>query len=182
MLLFIYILFPFLLSGDAKIPPSDPVLLSWEDHFKGKPDLNSPFKALTFLEFKYGYRAEILNGKIKLTFNFESNIDREKSWHKLAEIPTEQQRNQLLRHEQMHVNIHFLMSKEMAYLIPNKKYSIQNYKTEIKKNVDQIKEKYHEIQQRYDAQTNHGRILSAQEKWDQKIDAALLDQNPISHL
>lgn len=150
-----------------------PTQVNWEQHYKGKPDANAYYKAITYLDFQYGYRAEIQGNKLKLNFNFESGINPLKSWHKLDEIPTKAQKDQLLLHEQQHVNIHFLMAKEISTTLPNAKYSVSNYKKEIKKLTDSIKQKYQNIQEQYDKETAHGTKLREQLQWEERLEHAL---------
>ncbi|PST82485.1 hypothetical protein C7T94_07345 [Pedobacter yulinensis] len=146
-----------------------PEKLGWKTHFRGAPDYNSPFAALTVLRWHYEYKARITNGRLDIRFNQFFGIDKNKSWVKSERIRNETISNQLLHHEQGHADIHYLMSKEARRVMESRSYRIETYKKEIAALADEVGKYFDEMQKRYDAETAHGNNLKKQAQWDEII-------------
>lgn len=143
-----------------------PEEINWDTHFRGEPDENSAFAALTVTAWNYDYKATVRNKHLHIEFNFTGGVDRDRSWVKRGRIRNRQIRKQLLNHEQGHVNINFFLLRESDAKIRNQRYSISNYKKLIQKNANRLSDYYNKMQDRYDEETKHGTDLAAQDRWD----------------
>lgn len=159
------------------IPQQKPIKLNWDEHFKGEPNLNSKYTALTSLVFRYGYESAVSNNKVSLKFNFHADVNPQKSWYKSDRIKNKEERDYLLKHEQGHVNLNFLLKKEAERVLVKAKYSAKDYKTTIKKLGDSVIKKYDNLQKQYDEETEHSLNKKSQQNWDKYIDILLESYN-----
>lgn len=137
------------------------------------PDMGSPYAAITSTVWQYGYHATIKNGNLNIDFNFLAGVDPEKSWVKPEKIRDKDTSKQLLKHEQGHVYLNFLLLKNGENLLKNQNYSVQNYKYLVQKTAKQISNYYNRLQQQYDEETRHGTDMQAQKQWDSYFEAEL---------
>lgn len=161
----------------AAVPTDDygPLQLDWDSCYLAKSDDNSSFLALTALTFKYGYNSEIHGKNLTLRFNFSADIDRAKSWVKRDKIRNSRAFKRLLRHEQVHVDINYLLMRELERKLTTKNYGLNTFKREIKLTADQTQQFYDDMQLQYDLQTNHGTNNIVQHQWETSIGRALAD-------
>ncbi len=146
-----------------------PEKLSWKTHFRGKPDYNSPFAALTVLRWHYEYKARIVNGRLEVRFSQLFGMDKNKSWVKPERIRNQAVSDQLLHHEQGHADIHYLMYREAKRVMENRTYRVETYKKEIATLADEVGKYFDEMQKRYDEETGHGNNFKKQAQWDEII-------------
>ena len=151
------------------ITEEKPVQLKWENHFKGIPNNSSPFYAETRSTFNYQYTVTLKNGEFELQFKFFGGVDSLYSWVKKDKITDPKISKQLLNHEQGHANIGFLFLKEGEIKISSQNYTAKNYKSLIEKTYKEVSTFYEDLQKRYDEETQHGRNLLAQKKWDDEV-------------
>lgn len=152
-----------------------PETLDWDTHFRGNPDPNSNFAAVTSTIWQYGYRSTIRGNKLQLDFNFLGGVDANKSWVKRERIRNRNASKQLLNHEQGHVYINFLLLKKGEYILKNQGYTVSNYKRLIDKTAKDLSKFYNSMQERYDVETKHGSDLEAQEKWNAFFESEMRD-------
>lgn len=93
------LVFLFLFASSEKIPWSEDVKLTWDD-FKGRPDMRSPFVAMTNSGIVFSYQVTSENGNLSLTTEVEAQFHPEISWYKPDRV-----NNHVLQHEQGHFNI-----------------------------------------------------------------------------
>ena len=161
-------LFPLSQAACSQVT-SAPIKINFQEYFKGKPDTNSPFVALTALTWKYSYKAKIFKNGVIVKFLNEDMVDKNRSWVKLDKLRGTNMTQQILNHEQGHVNISFLMVKEADKRLSNQTYSKHNYKTEIARLANSISDFYYTMQKNYDEETRHGSNLKMQARWDRII-------------
>ncbi|RYF98158.1 MAG: DUF922 domain-containing protein [Chitinophagaceae bacterium] len=164
--------FIFLLQN-PKTQDLGPVQLDWQVHYRAKGDETSPYLALTAMIFRYSYQSSVKGRNLSLSFKFEVDVDRNKSWKKLYRIRTKEAQDHLLHHEQGHVNINYLQMREAEKLLTSRRYSVSTHREEIKKVADKVIRDFDEMQKLYDLETKHGMDRNAQAKWDLFIGNAL---------
>lgn len=166
-----------LFSGFKTQSTLSPIQLDWDLHFKGVADEHSPFAALTATTWHYSYTSTVRNNHLHIDFKFSGGVDPDKSWVKMDRIRDRKTRNILLKHEQGHVYINFILLKAGETTIRNQQYTPNNYKQRIQKTANQISKYYSDLQKRYDDETRHGVDLEAQSKWDNYIQNELAKYN-----
>lgn len=148
---------------------TEPVQLDWETHFKGKPDAQSPYFALTAMTWKYSYESTVYRNRVAINLKNEVSIDRDRSWVKWDKIRSEQARVDLLHHEQGHVNIQYILLMEAERVLKNRNYSVKNYKAQISQLANDISKYFDTMQRNYDEETEHGSNHKMQARWDKII-------------
>ena len=148
---------------------TEPIQLNWETYFKGKADLKSPFFALTAMTWKYSYASTTYRNRVVINLKNEISIDKSRSWVKWDKIENEETRNNLLHHEQGHVNIQYILLLEANRVLKNRNYSVTNYKAQISDLANQISKYFDAMQKNYDEETEHGSNRKMQARWDDII-------------
>ncbi|MDN3588704.1 DUF922 domain-containing protein [Pedobacter aquatilis] len=148
----------------------EPVQLNFETYFKGKPDENSPYFALTSMTWKYSYESTIYRNRVVINLKNEVAIDKNRSWVKWDKINNEETKANLLHHEQGHVNIHYILQLESDRVLKNRNYSVKNFKNQISDLANQISKYYDTMQRNYDDETEHGINRKMQARWDKIIE------------
>lgn len=149
-------------QGDDKIPFKDGILLTWED-FKGKPDPNSPYKALTESQVMIDIKTK--GDEAFLTIrNF---FDKRLSWTK------DRNNMHLLGHEQTHFNIAELWARKFRQRLKGKSFSIKTFQKELNTLHSEIHKETKAMQTEYDMETEHSVNEANQAKWNKKITSEL---------
>ncbi len=161
----IILLSAFNTQEDATMPEQ----ISWRSHFLASPDENSPFFALTATQWQYSYQASIRGNDLHINFKFTAGVDPDKSWVKLNRLRGAESKRKLLKHEQGHVDINFLLLKDGEQKVRFQRYTVRNYKRAIQENANRVSKYYEAMQKRYDEETKHGSDDVNQERWDQII-------------
>jgi hypothetical protein len=141
--------------------------LSWSD-FKGEPDFEHPYAAITYSGMSYGFSAEIVNGKVWVTYNVKSFFVANKSWVKRWYSKDKK----LLKHEQLHFDITELFARKFRKRLSDMSFT-ENVKSEIKKVYQDITAEKVKLQKLYDIETDHSKNAIAQKKWQIKIETEL---------
>lgn len=141
--------------------------LSWSD-FKGSPDYEHPYAAITYSGMSYGFSAEIINGKVWVKYDVKSFFVANKSWVKRWYSND----RGLLEHEQLHFDITELYARKFRKRLSEKVFT-ENVKSEIKKIYKDITDEKVKIQELYDVETDHSKKHQVQLSWQQKIDSEL---------
>ncbi|RYD80229.1 MAG: DUF922 domain-containing protein [Sphingobacteriales bacterium] len=159
----------------------EPEQLDWNIHFKGKPDNNSPFYALTAMTWKYSYASTVYRNRVEIKLKNEISIDKNRSWVKLDKVRTEESRQNLLHHEQGHVDIQYILYLEADRVLKNRSYSVKNYKAQISDLANQISTYFDTMQKNYDEETEHGSNHKMQERWDKIIRDKMEESRAVSN-
>ncbi|TCD10549.1 DUF922 domain-containing protein [Pedobacter frigidisoli] len=149
---------------------TEPVQLDWETYFKGKPDMNSPFYALTAMTWKYSYESTTYRNRVVINLKNEVTIDKNRSWVKWDKIKDPEVRASLLHHEQGHANIQYILLSEAERVLKNRNYSVKNYKAQISQLANEISDYFDTMQRNYDEETEHGSNHKMQGRWDKIIE------------
>lgn len=168
-LLAFFFVFVFSLSyaQDIEKPWKAAEKLTWSD-FKGKPDFNHPYAAITYSGMSYGFSAEIVRGKVLVTYDVKSFFVANKSWVKKWYLND----NVLLKHEQLHFDITELYARKFRQRLSVKNFT-ENVKSEIKYIYKEISDEKVKAQKLYDVETDHSKNKIAQKKWQLKIESEL---------
>ena len=158
-------------AQDVEIPWIEGEKLSWSD-FKGSPDFDHPYAAITYSGMSYGFSAEIVNGKIWVKYDVKSFFVANKSWVKKWYSNDKG----LLKHEQLHFDITELYARKFRQRLSEKNFT-ENVKSEIKEIYKEITEEKVKLQKLYDVETDHSKHKNAQNKWQQKIESDLQKLN-----
>lgn len=164
-LLFVVALPIRFVKQDVKTPEQ----LDWNVHFKGKPDINSPYFALTAMSWRYSYESTVYRNRVEIKLKNELSIDKDRSWVKRDKIKDPEVRASLLHHEQGHVNIHYILLSEAERVLKNRSYSVKNYKAQISALANEISDYFDTMQKNYDVETEHGSNHKMQTRWDEII-------------
>lgn len=141
--------------------------LSWSD-FKGAPDHNHPYAAITYSGMSYGFSAEIINGKVWVNYDVKSFFVANKSWVKRWYSNDKG----LLKHEQLHFDITELFARKFRKRLSEMNFT-ENVKAEIKAVYQQITDEKVKLQKLYDVETDHSKNKQNQNNWDLKINSEL---------
>lgn len=145
---------------------TDPVL-SWDD-FKGRPDKNSEWTAMTYSGIKLRYEYKHKDGWYNVKIMLYPYMDKTRSWYTEAG-----HNNHTLAHEQRHFDITILIAKQLAQELQQKNYSSKAFAKQINKVHEEYLEKLRQMQEQYDEETNHGISKGRQRMWDRKIESEL---------
>ena len=165
--------------------------LTWDD-FKGTPDPNNPHAASSSVGFEYAYECENNIRKTKVICGFK-NIKAEaifipsKSWVRKERIPDEHSSTVLLNHEQGHFDLAKESSKQVQEKIMERLRNVTfsfmgKSKEQLEKNqekrrrkltkpIEQELKKEHKevIQKRYEEETDHGKVETKQNEYDERF-------------
>lgn len=141
--------------------------LNWDD-FKGKPDKNSEWTAMTYSGIKLRYEYKRKNDQYTVTIMLYPYMDKTRSWYR-----EEGYNDYTLAHEQRHFDITILVTKQLARELRQMSYSPKTFTKQINKIHGEYLEKLRQMQDQYDEQTKHGMNKSRQQMWDKKIETEL---------
>ena len=160
MLVSLFFLNCTLESNNADKHPIPHQKITWDD-FKGDIDPNSKFYAMTWWYVRYSYASPVFKNQkamvdIKVSYGLKDN-----SWYKPDKIS-----DQLLNHEQGHLNIAYLLALDLHNIYQKTVFSKTNYKSRIDAIYKNTEAKYLEMEKRYDVETNHMYNVRTQKLWD----------------
>lgn len=134
--------------------------LKWDD-YKGIPDTNSSYMALTYTTVEItprNYNESTV--EYSISCSFESNL----SWSK------NKLSNELLKHEQIHFDIAELTIRKMRKKFINYRFlNLEDAGEKILKFADEAREERRKLNFDYDEKTNHGINITEQKKWQSYI-------------
>ena len=167
LLLISFVLFAF--QSSDKIPFKDNSLLTWDD-FKGPPQNNSPYKALTETQTTIDIKTKGDEAFITIQNYFDKNL----SWTKGKDNPN------LLGHEQTHFNISEVWTRKFRQRLKGKTYSVKTFQKELNAIHSEIHKEAKAMQTEYDKETEHSVNEANQLKWNKKISNELQKLNAFS--
>jgi hypothetical protein len=133
--------------------------------FTGSAPGGDNFLAYTNCNVNYSYQVKKFNGRYLVDFNVQLLLNNHLSWIKFNEISNRELLLQILKHEQGHYNIAYLMKCELYNTLSRHRYSA-NYQEEIVVIFKQVESKYHRMNESYENQTQHMSNQQKQEEWD----------------
>lgn len=131
--------------------------LKWED-FKGKPDSNSQFGAISYPGIKYSLSANEDTFKVKVDCFFIKS----KSWVRVLSTTG-------LLHEQGHFDIAELFARKLRKTISEYKFNYPTVGKDINKLFVLNKQERSKMDTLYDKETDFSRNRSQQTPWNKKI-------------
>lgn len=144
------------------IPWQSKQTLSWTD-YKGLPDAQSHFTALTHAEIKY----KVTVHRSLARFEFVTFFMKKSSWTKTTRDPV------LLEHEQIHFNIAELHKRMMMQVLNTREFSFNGFEATIKNIGDSINLLRHNMDNAFDADVANMRDNIRVNKWKKDIAEAL---------
>jgi hypothetical protein len=133
--------------------------------FAGTPPPENGDIAYTNCHVDYTYQVIHHNNDYDISFNVQLNMDNYHSYIRLDHVRDREQLLQILRHEQGHYNIAFLLKCE-AYSVLTRHHYTANYHREIDYLYKQVEAKYLKMNEEYESMTDHMLNTQNQEKWN----------------
>jgi len=163
--LLLYLLPLFANAQSVKWNPNRP--LKWSD-FAGVVDESIHQDAFTHCTTKYTCHWTRRNNHYQFNFTLNSGFDSQSSWCRKGK-----QTDLLLKHEQLHFDIHELYTRKIFIALNQGTYT-DNYKNEIETIFRKMLKECQAVQDRYDDETDHSRIRDKQLEWEARIKAELI--------
>ncbi len=136
--------------------------LNWMD-YKGIPDQESHYSALTHAEIKYKVSMQRSFAK----FDFATFFLKKTSWTKHTQDPL------LLKHEQIHFDIAELHKRLFIEILSNRTFFYQGLETEVKRLGDSINTARHRMDNEFDIDVANMRDHIKVNRWSRLITDAM---------
>jgi len=136
--------------------------LSWAD-YKGIPDRESHYAALTHAEIRYKVSMQRSLAK----FEFATFFLKKESWTKHTQDPL------LLKHEQVHFDIAELHKRRFIELLYSRQFSYDGFETAIKRLGDSINLARQKMDDEFDADVSNMRDYMKINRWHRQVGEAL---------
>lgn len=133
--------------------------------FAGTPPTDEGFVAYTNCYVSYSYQPTRHNGIYNIDFDVRLYLNNNKSWIRFNQLKSREMLLNVLRHEQGHYNIAYLMRNELYSAFNHQRYTA-NYQAEISRIFKRVEAKYHQLNDDYENETQHMTHTQNQEKWD----------------
>ena len=142
--------------------------LTWND-FQGNTNRpGSKYAAAVFSSLSYEGNSKMAGRYLQATIALKTFMVKSMSWGR------PDARNAFtLAHEQTHFDITRLMAERFKERLKTLDLSIEDYDSQIQYEFLEIFREMNREQESYDAQSNHGLNTSAQEQWNQKVQAEI---------
>lgn len=142
--------------------------LTWND-FQGNSNRpGSRYAAAVFSSLSYEGDSKMAGRYLQATIGLKVFMVKSMSWGR-----PDARNASTLAHEQTHFNITRLMAEHFKERLKIMDLTIEDYDSQIQYEFLEIFREMNREQESYDAQSNHGLNTSAQEKWNQKIQAEI---------
>ena len=147
----------------------DPVRkLTWNDFQGNNNRPGSRYAAAVFSSLSYEGNSKMAGRYLQATIGLKVFMVKSMSWGR------PDARNAFtLAHEQTHFNITRLMAERFKERLKTLDLTIEDYDSQIQYEFLEVFREMNREQESYDAQTGHGLNTSAQEKWNQKVQAEI---------
>lgn len=146
-------------QSDDKIYWTNSIKLTWDD-FKGAPDQNSKFSAIT----KCGYGYEFSTKKDSISIVTTCYFKKKSSW-----VKENTKTKALLKHEQCHFDLAELNARKFRKLVASYQFKAKTAGETIESLFNKSYSEYSKIQEVYDKETNISRSVVKQSEWEKKI-------------
>ncbi len=133
--------------------------------FAGNPPADNGDIAYTNCYVGYSYNVSRRNGNYNIVFNLQLSLNTNQSYIRLEQVKTREMLDQILKHEQGHYNIAYLLKCEANSVLTHHHYT-SNYQAEIIDLFKQVEAKYHKLNADYEYQTQHMLNIQNQDKWN----------------
>jgi predicted secreted Zn-dependent protease len=142
--------------------------LEWK-YFTGQVDTNSTYWANTHCNINYRYIVTPSTGDTAKIILFSWAVLKNDSW-----IKPDRESDELLEHEQGHLNFAMACSLEFAKTIRNAVLLKTNYKQKIDSVFKAILGRYNRMEVQYDTETNHMFNRIKQAEWNKTLETMLI--------
>lgn len=136
--------------------------LRWMD-YRGVPDRESHFSALTYSEIKYKVSVHSTIAR----FDFSTLFMKKSSWTKHSQDPV------LLKHEQIHFNIAELHKRLLIQLLDTRSLHFAGFESEVKRLGDSINIARRKMDDEFDTDVSNMRDVMKINKWNREVADAL---------
>lgn len=168
----------FLLIGAPFLAPAQYYHRLAAGDFEGTAPAGENYVAYTNCTVQYTYNAMRYKGQISITdFNVDVVLNKDKSYLRLNKIKDRDMLLHILRHEQGHYNIAYLMKCELYSTFKRHSYTA-NYQQQIAGIFNQIDAKYQKINDDYERQTQHMQNDAKQDEWNAWF-SKVIDNTPV---
>ncbi len=145
-----------------------PKHLSWAD-FRASAANKRKYQASVFTSFSYEGNATVQDGIIVLEISTKTYMLKEGSWAMdIAKNDPES-----LIHEQRHFDISQIATNRFKKTLSIELFSIDDYNSQVQYLFLEAYREHQKLQEQYDTETNHGQNSTAQNYWNNWIDAQL---------
>ncbi len=165
--LLVLLLFLFVGDYSNRIEWKESEKLVWEN-FIGKPDLRSPFAALTHSSVEFSYYVKNENGKLFLTTQVNTYFDKEMSWFKSKEV-----NDHILKHEQAHFDISEIHTRKLREAFASYQVT-KNFEKDLSAIFTKFNYEREKMQKQFDKETNHSRNFDKESQWQEFIAEELI--------
>lgn len=137
--------------------------------FKGIPDKNSKYEAISHvgINYNYSYNDEGFKVTVHSTFNKDS------SWIKVNSL-------RLIYHEQGHFDISELFARKFKAKLANAEFKRKDFIIKLDKFFKNILDEENKFHNQYDLESNFSLDSLNQAKWKLKIDSSLIEYKTFS--
>jgi len=167
----------FLISGTPFLARAQYYHRLAASDFQGAPSAGDQALAYTNCNVQYTYQAIKHNNTYTVDFNVELVFNRDKSFIRLNWVKDQDMLLHVLRHEQGHYNIAYLMRVELYKAFKRARYT-DNYQQEIAGIFKQVDAKYQKLNADYERQTLHMQNDAKQDEWNAWFSRAI-DNTPV---
>ena len=144
--------------------------LTWSN-FKGTPDTQSSRDAHTYWFVRYHYDRPA-QGALRPAVSIW-NEHGEQSWVR-RDTPRENEKDELLNHEQGHYSIGVLCALEFKKVVEESSFTA-DYPAELSRIFSTVLKKYQDMEKLYDLETRHMYDRPNQRAWDARL-ASMIDE------
>jgi len=145
--------------------------------FQGIPSAGNPALAYTDCDVTYTYHAINRNNSYSIDFNVDLVFNHDKSFIHFDWIKDQDMLLHVLRHEQGHYNMAYLMRTELYRTFRQAHYTA-NYEREIAAIFKRVEAKYQKLNADYERQTVHMQNDAKQDEWNAWFSRAI-DNVPV---
>lgn len=142
--------------------------LIFED-FRARPTPGSRFAASIFTSFSFDVESEIVGGILEVKIFSKVFMLKDQSWTR-----GESKNEYTLNHEQRHFDITQIVVEKLKNKILNLEIYPDEYDSVINYYYLEAFREMNQLQDLYDKETRHGMDRGAQDRWNRKLDQALL--------
>ena len=158
------------IAREDGIPWAQKRPLTWAD-FKGKPPSNAGVVAA---ETAYTIVHGVQCAGSKFDFRVVAAFRPRDSWVRPTMLRTPADSARALRHEQTHFDLSEVHARRLRRYFGEHMSPCAVSSGELEARADQIERDEKAAQERYDRETDHGRALAAQSRWDKEVDTQLV--------
>lgn len=142
--------------------------LTWNDFLGNTSRPGSRYAAAVFSSLSYEGNSKLVGRYLQATIGLKTFMVKSMSWGR-----PDARNAYTLAHEQTHFDITRLMAERFKERLKTMDLTIEDYDSQIQYEFLEIFREMNREQESYDAQTNHGLNTTAQEKWNQKVQAEI---------